>query len=147
VATSGDNTPPYKITAIKAFLYYDQKGTFSENIIDNPDFNTLWNTVIGEGSAGSPSNATMVVVEITGKAGTYEMSRQIEFIATETDQQGKKTKFKRTCEIGILNENGKYFAAFWLYDTGCIPLKLSARIVGQSQASKMEKKIEFNCGE
>ncbi len=56
-------TPPYKITSIQAKLFYHDKGTFSRNVLAKPDFG-FWNTIIGEGDAEGPSEATLVLVEV-----------------------------------------------------------------------------------
>jgi len=135
--------PPFKITAIKAKLFFENTGTFSEDILTQPDL-ALWNTIIGEGSAGSPSNSTLVLVEVSGQYNPNEAApnRKVEFTATAT----KKIALKRLDDIRI-GKDGKYYAAFWLYDTGCESVKLSARIVGQSQPSAMTKTIPFKCGE
>jgi hypothetical protein len=134
---------PYKITAIKAMLFYDGKGTFSRDVLAKPDF-ALWNTIIGEGDAEGASNSTLVLVEIKGNPSENEASppRKIEFTASASG----RVLLRRTTEIGLF-ENGKYYAAFWLYETGCQPVKLSARIVGQAQPSSMRKTIPFACGE
>jgi hypothetical protein len=135
--------PPFKITAIKAMLFYDGKGTFSDDILTQPDL-ALWNTVIGEGSAGSPSNSTLVLVEVSGQYDPDKatLNRKVAFTATAA----KKVMLQRMADIYI-GKDGKFYAAFWLYDTGCEPIKLSARIVGQSQPSAMTKTIPFKCGE
>lgn len=135
--------PPFKITAIKAMLFYEEKGTFSDDLLTQPDV-ALWNTIIGEGSAGSPSNSTLVMVEVSGKYNPDEAApnRKVEFTATAA----KKILLKKLADIRI-GRDGKYYAAFWLYDTGCDHIKLSARIVGQSQPSSMTKTIPFECGE
>lgn len=135
--------PPYKITALKAMLFYDEKGTFSDDIIAETNL-SLWNTIIGEGSAGSPSNSTLVLVEVSGQYNpdAAAPNRKVELTATAS----KKIILKRLSDIGI-GKSGKYYAAFWLYDTGCEPIRLSTRIVGQSQPSTMTKTIPFKCGE
>jgi hypothetical protein len=137
-------SPPYKITAIKAMLYYEQKGTFSRDMLAKPEM-SLWNTIIGEGEAGSPSSSTRVVVEVTGKAGADAptTARKVELTATASG----KALLKRAVDISLLEEAGKFYAAFWLYDTGCDHIKLSARIVGQTQPSAMTRTIPFECGE
>src|SRR3954471_24957925 len=57
---------PAKITAIRAQLFYDAKGTFSDNILAQKDI-ALWNTIIGEGSSGGASTSTLVTVEVSGR--------------------------------------------------------------------------------
>lgn len=135
--------PPYKITRIKAMLFYDGKGTFSRDVLAKPDF-SFWNTVIGEGDAEGPSNSTLVLVEISGNPSPNEASppRKVEFTAIASG----KVVLKRTSDIGLFKD-GKFYAGFWLYDTGCQPIKISARIIGQAQPSSMSKTIPFKCGE
>lgn len=134
--------PPYRIAAMRASLFYSDTGTFSENILDNPHF-TLWNTIIGEGSARGPSEATLVVVEIAGAPGAHAEGRTLQFIATSRDT----TMVRRRSPIGILSAKGRYFAGFWLHGTGCRRITLSATITGQSPVSRMTKVIPFACGE
>lgn len=137
-------TPPYKITAIKAMLFYDGKGTFSRDVLAKPDF-TFWNTIIGEGDAEGPSNSTLVLIEVTGKPSPDEPSpsRKVQITAVASS----KVILKRTIDIGLFGESGKFYAAFWLYDTGCQPTKISAHILGQTQPSSVSKTIPFACGE
>ena len=138
------SAPPYKISAIKAMLFYDGKGTFSRDVLAKPDF-TFWNTIIGEGDAEGPSNSTVVLVEVTGKPSPDEPSpsRKVEFTALAS----RKILLKRTTDIGLFGDGGKFYAAFWLYDTGCQPVKITARIIGQVQPSSISKTIPFACGE
>jgi hypothetical protein len=135
------SAPPYKISAIKAMLFYDGKGTFSRDVLAKPDF-TFWNTIIGEGGG---SNSTLVLVEVTGNPSPNEPSpsRKVEFTAVASG----KILLKRTTDINLFGDSGKFYAAFWLYDTGCQPIKITARITGQSQPSSMSKTIPFACGE
>lgn len=143
IAVNTAPAAPYKITRIKAMLFYDGKGTFSPDVLAKPDF-AFWNTIIGEGDAEGASNSTLVLVEISGNPSPNEASprRFVEFSATAAG----KVLLSRRAEIGLF-ENGKYYAAFWLYDTGCQPVKISARITGQAQSSSMTKTIPFACGE
>lgn len=135
--------PPYKITGIKAMLFYDGKGTFSRDVLAKPDF-SFWNTVIGEGDAEGPSNSTLVLVEISENPSRDEASppRKVEFTAIASG----KVVLKRASDIGLFKD-GRFYAGFWLYDTGCQPIKISARIIGQAQPSSMSKTLPFKCGE
>jgi hypothetical protein len=94
--TKGRPAPPYKIAAIKALLFYNGKGTFSRDVLAKPDF-TLWNTIIGEGDAESPSDATLILVEITGSSSPDEPppSREVELTAVASG----KVLLKRTANI------------------------------------------------
>jgi hypothetical protein len=67
-ASSKSQAPSFKITAIKAMLFFEQTATFSKDVLADPNF-VFWNTIIGEGDAGGPSSSTLVLVEVAGKAG------------------------------------------------------------------------------
>ena len=137
-------TPPYKITAIKALLFFEGSATFSADVLGKPDF-AFWNTIIGEGDAGAPSNSTLVLVEVSGRSSGDEVPpvRKVELTATTP----RRPLVKRTVEIGSFGKGGKFHAAFWLYETGCEPVTLVARIIGQTQSSTVTRKIPFACGE
>ena len=57
-----------------------------------------------------------------------------------------KVVLKRASDIGLFRD-GKFYAGFWLYDTGRQPIKISARILGPAQPSSMSKTMPFKCGE
>jgi len=137
-------TPPYKVTAIQAKLFYHDKGTFSRNVLAKPDF-AFWNVIIGAGDAEGYSDSTLVLVEVSGKSSADEAppARKLELTAVAKG----KVLFKRAIAVGLFSDDHKFYAAFWLYDTGCEPLKLRARIVGQTQPSSLSKTIPFECGE
>jgi hypothetical protein len=144
VVASSQLTLAYRITAIKAMLFYDDKGTFSRDVLAKPAF-TFWNTIIGEGDAEGPSNSTLVLVEIAGNPSRNEPLplRKVEFTATSS----RRVVLQRTADIGLFGDDGKFYAAFWLYDTGCQPVRIAARILGQKQASSLKATIPFACGE
>lgn len=134
--------PPYRVTAVRAQLFYSDRGTFSGDILANPR-RSLWNTVIGEGDAGGPSTSTLVVVEVTGTPGSYEPERSVELTATAEG----KVVLRAAQPAAILTQRGKMYAGFWLPDTGCRRIRLSARMRGQTQASEVKREIPFECGE
>lgn len=137
------SVPPYTINSVKAFLHYTHDGTFSENIIDNHDF-TLWNVIIGEGSAKGPSDSTRVDVEILGDHNGQDMFRMVQLIAT--NEEGS-TILNRANDIYIA-QNGRFVTSFWLYNTGTEKVYLTARILGQgSNYAEVKKSIEFAFGE
>lgn len=143
VAKPRAKTAPYKIAAIQAKLFYDSNGTFSRDVLAAPKF-TFWNTVIGEGDAEAPSSATLVVVEVQGEGGTAgDGARKVNLTVTA----GRRVLLNRTNSIGLFTTGGKFYAAFWVYDTGCQPLKLTAKIVGQMPALSKTATVPFACGE
>ncbi|MEO6391317.1 MAG: hypothetical protein ABIP75_05650 [Pyrinomonadaceae bacterium] len=141
-AAAQEITGPFRITGIQAKLYYDGAATFSRDVLAAPEF-SFWNTIIGEGDAEGPSNSTLVLVEVSGTDATMATpTRRIELIAVA----GRRVLLRRAVDIGLFAK-GKYYAAFWLYDTGCQPVKLTARILGQPRRSILVKNIPFKCGE
>ncbi len=148
LAAQAQKVASFKITTIKAMLFYEDKGTFSKDVLADPNF-AFWNAIIGGGSAEGNSSSTLVMVELSGGSEAYQPMRKIEFTATyKTSGPGARpVVVRRTSGIGIFNKEGKFFAAFWLYDTGCEPVKLYARIIGQAQRSWASKTIGFRCGE
>jgi hypothetical protein len=142
VAQSGNAAapPPYRVS-LRAMLFYNDRGTFSPDIIAHPV--DLWNTPAGEGRAGGASNATLVVAVVRGEAGSYVPTRRVELTVTA----GGREIFKRAEETSILNTDGRTYVAFWLYGTGCRRLRLSARILGQAASTPATATIPFACGE
>lgn len=136
----GATPPPYRLS-LRAQLFYTERGTFSPDIIAHPV--DLWNTPAGEGRAGGASNATLVIVVVRGEAGSYVPTRKVELTVTS----GGREVFRRAEEPGILNTEGRTYVAFWLYDTGCRRLRLSARILGQTPSTPVTATIPFACGE
>ncbi len=129
---------PVRITALKAMLFYGQTGTFSPDVFGS-SAPTLQNVRTGEGQA----TATLVVIEITGQPATYAPTRKIAFTATAA----RRALLTKTLELGRLGEDGKFHTAFWLYNTGCTPIMLTARIVGQREDSTVQKTLNFRCGD
>jgi hypothetical protein len=132
-----------KIAAIRAQLYFEGSGKFSDDILVSGE-NTLWNTIIGEGGAGAPSNFTLVTVEVAGK------DVPIGVVKVQITARGYKRKIvgQRTMEVSIYDEATKFHAPLFLYDTGCDEIEVSARLIGKGVTSTTVKKvIPFKCGE
>jgi hypothetical protein len=124
-------------------LFYDATGTFSQDILSQKDL-ALWNTIIGEGSAGAASTSTFVTVEITGRNMPVGATK-VEITATV-----KKNRLfqKRLIAVDIYDERTKFVAPLWLYDTGCEPIKIAARLIGAgAPRTVITKTIPFACGE
>jgi len=139
-AQAGGVPPPYRVS-LRAMLFYNDRATFSPDLIAHPV--ELWNTPIGEGRSGGASNATLVVAVVRGEAGSYVPTRKVELTVTS----GGHELFKRAEETSVLNRDGRTYVAFWLYGTGCRRLRLSARILGQTPSTPVTATIPFACGE
>jgi hypothetical protein len=141
-ARPASSAAPYRISALRAQLFYSDRGTFSRDVLADTAL-ALWNTPIGEGNGGGPSSSTLVVVEVSGAPESYEADRSVELTAMAES----RLLLRRTLPISGLNDRGRGYAGFLVYDTGCTPVRLSARIVGQTPAATRTAIIPFDCGE
>ena len=98
-------------------------------------------------SANAPFGPVLVIVEVTGEleAGS---GKSIVLTAME----GRRTVFRGTfgpgAYQGVSEDGKKFYAPFWIdSNVLCDPLKITARVVGQRQASTMTKTVKFLCGE
>jgi hypothetical protein len=133
---------PYRLSGMKTMLFYEHTGTFSGDLLTQPGI-ALWNTIIGEGDAKEPSHSVLVVVQVSGEAGSSEDARRVELTASE----GSKVILRQAQELGVLSARGRTHVGFWLYDVGCERVRLRARLVGQAQESPRTAEIPFECGE
>lgn len=143
--------PPYRLVSLQAYLFYNDTGTFSPAI---PEDAPLFNTVIGEGWAGHASNAVLVRVTVTGPAGSYAPRRFVRLTVDRGTRTASgafrwgKTVLDRRQPLAVLTRAGRTTAGFWLADTGCVPLRLTARLGGQAAAPpSLVRVLPFGCGE
>jgi hypothetical protein len=150
---SNERVQPLKVTALKAMLFYEDNGTFSPDVaaVDSgPPYvpPSHWNTPV---QYENRSSSVLVIVEITGDA-ELTPERKLEFTATYVpwQRESRPLVIRKVVPINIpvkVGEPDKFNAGFWLYETGCNPVKLTARIVGQRPASMTKRVIRFGCGE
>lgn len=132
--------PPFKINAVKAMLFFEQTGEFSPDVSAQPA-SALRNR---RGGAGERATATLIVVELAGLRNAYAPRRKLSFTATDSR---RAILLRKTTDLGIFSDEGKFYAAFWLYDTGCYPVTLSARLLGQPASPAFKKTLNFSCGD
>jgi hypothetical protein len=128
-----------RIAAIQAKLFYDSTGTFSEDALTGRV--DLWN------SPFDSSYSTLVLVELEGLPGYLEPEVRVQLVARYVpfDREKGAVRVRQVEVIRNGSEDGKAYAAFWLKRTGCHPVRLAARIVGQRR--RVEETIPFGCGE
>jgi hypothetical protein len=86
-------------------------------------------------------------------SGEGNSEGRLEFIARHIPftRSSKEIVVTRVVPVNISIKAGAkpdhHFAGFWLYETGCNPVKLSARILGQRRTATVRKVIKFDCGE
>jgi hypothetical protein len=147
--------PGFTIERIDARLYFHGSGKFSKVLEANAP---LHNTIIGEGAAGEPSVATFVTVVVTGSAPENAMSHVL-LEVTELDQGKRKPVLKQRAPVGFLNDSQKQSqVGFWLYDTGCGNLQISAKLGNErfkeprglhpaEYGKAVTQTLNFRCGE
>jgi hypothetical protein len=146
-------TTPFRITTMKALLFYEDKGTFSADAAEDdqgppyvpPKF---WNTPM---QYENRSTSTLVVIEVSGDPLRNPQAK-LEFTASYVPwtRESRAILVRRLLPISIpikVGEVDKYYAGVWLYKTGCNPVKLTARVIGGGQGSVARKVIKFGCGE
>jgi hypothetical protein len=139
---AANDTPP-KITAIHAQLYYEGTGKFSDDVLAQKDL-SLWNTIIGEGSADGASNYTFVTVEVQGQ----DMPIGAVKIRVEARNQKRKIVAVHTSTVSLYDDKTHFNAPLFLYDTGCDEIEVSAYLLGKGIKKRVVKaKIPFACGE
>ena len=128
------------LSEIEARLFLAHSGGWSEPLTEGQG---LWNTVIGEGGAVEPSTSTLVKVAVVGPPNSFDRNASV-FLAV-TSLKSKATVLRSRQHLGVFSQSGRQYVAFWLPNTGCEPLRLSASISGSSQ--KVARTIPFACGE
>ena len=131
---------PLKLDQIVVRLFHNYDGTLSAPISGKT---ALWNTIIGEGDAGIPSNATLVDVIVRGQPGTFEPNRIVSLMVTKGKDHATFAHFSQA--VGVLSPGGAYHAAFLLLGTGCEELHVSVQLNVTNQ--RLETEIPFKCGE
>lgn len=136
-----------RLVNMQAMLFFENTGKFSPDVFTNQV--NLWNTPIEGASREGASESMLVVVEIRSEGeGWLPRNRKVQLTAryriADRSGHGKPAFFTKTMTINIGSDE-KFFAAFWLYETGCHPVELNARIVGQK--GSLRRKINFGCGE
>jgi hypothetical protein len=135
-------TPIYGVAEIQARLFYSNSGRLSGNIVDNPGF-SLWNVIIGEGSAEGPSDQMLVQVRVVGPPRAVAEEITLRVIA----RTAKRTLLNKRVQVGQINSAGRYYAGFWLDGIGCEPVAISAELAGKGAGPGLERTIPFSCGE
>ncbi|MEJ7569631.1 MAG: hypothetical protein WKF41_15365 [Gaiellaceae bacterium] len=146
---AASSPPPYKLAKLTASLFYAESGRFSPDIPKNAP---LWNTIIGEGWAKENSDATLIRVTVTGARGSYAPARAVKVSVrkgrtTSSGYAWGAVALRRSQPLGVFSGTGKTVVAAWLYDTGCVPLQVTATLVGQTPSPPLVRVIPFACGE
>jgi hypothetical protein len=135
-----------RLAGMRAMLFYETNGKFSPDIFTNQV--NLWNTVIEGTSREGASESMLVILEVAGDLDLVPEGKTVELTARyrieNKSGRGIPAFFRKSMRINLGTDH-KFFAGFWLYQTGCHPVELTARILGQKE--RIHKTINLRCGE
>jgi hypothetical protein len=129
-----------EIESVNARLFLGHTGSLSAPLTAK---DALWNTIVGEGNAREPSQSTLIDVMVKGAPGEFDPNWMIDLVVTNSRTGVVLSKLAQ--RAGVLSVNGEFHVAFWLAETGCVPLHIMATIRKTSQSK--ETNVGFACGE
>ena len=143
---SAANTSGPRIVGIEARLFFPQSATFSPDVLHQKGNGTivLYDVVAG-GALNEPSTSTLVLVRIEGSPAAFVAQPRVQL--TVTTAASGRVVLQRTAPIDILDGHGRTTVPYWLYDTGCEPLTLTARLIDAKVSPPLTEHLEFHCGE
>lgn len=130
---------------MRAFLTHNKTGELSPDVLDAQG--GLRNSIVGPNA----SDAMLVVVELSGQPGAAyngtggKPRYKLRLVAREGKQ--RVVVHDRTVPIPVLNDRGRVYVSFLVRQDGCLPIRLSASIVGLRGAKTLERSQTFSCGE
>ena len=128
------------VEAIEARLFFAHSGSFSEPLSENQ---ALWNAIIGESGLTEPSTSTLVKVLVVGPPKAFNKNAQVILQVDVLSRHA--TRSRQSKHLGVFGESGRQYVAFWLPNTGCESLRLSANLSGSKKA--IVRMLPFACGE
>lgn len=130
-------TQALEIKSIQVKLFMMREGTFGEDLVATDQARIVWNIGVN-----AISETFLVIVEVTGPAEHREPLPTL--VLTAETIRGV---FQRQTARILTVVDGKYYAAFLVPMTGCVPIKIVARIPRQRKPSTRSQLINFQCGE
>ena len=138
-AATAQAPAPIKLERIRVQLVYETTGSLSQDITPPADF-SLWNTVIGEGSALEPASDILVGVELST---TDEQANATTPLKVVVRGEGGKVLATRTFDAVFL-DNQRAVRSLLVPDATCAgPVVIEASFGSQ----KLRTPIDFACGE
>lgn len=147
----------YKVTGISAYLYYDSTGKFDTRDLMQVKSGELYNTTIGEGMAAAPSNATLLMIDLSGPSFAIKDVGRLSIKAETLRDAGKgpvKTViYQQSVDVAnfFQDKATKIRIPFLMYETGSGPVTITATLQGGKDAkgmvSVLSKTIPFTGGE
>jgi hypothetical protein len=140
------------LVRFKAFLFNRDTGTFSADVLDKSKPVSLGNVVASQFA----SDSTFVSLEVRAPARSIIPSgTRIRFKAVDSDEKRAspqhtprpKVLLDRIVRTSIVEKGASTFVGFWLPDTGCSPIALSAEWADMKALPKLADTLFFVCYE
>ena len=128
-----------QIDRIRVHFLYETTGALSEDVMPPSQF-SIWNTIIGEGSAREPASDVMVAVVL--KSAQDEVNLDKPLLVTVRGDKGKVLA-KRSFE-GLFLKHGKVVRFVMVPEAACAGgITIDATLGTQKKTAK----IDMACGE
>lgn len=124
-------------------LFLQDEGVLSQPIGELPDAPVLWNVIIGSEKGSRPSSSSMVIVKVAGPAGSYNTRVSVFLSVTAKGRTVSHRTYQK--KLGVFNDQGVQYVAFWLAETGCEELELISRV--SQPGPSVVANVPFACGE
>ncbi len=133
-----------KIIGMRVHLFQDKSGSWSDDILLSKD-RGAWNSIAGEHSA----NAALVIVEVSAPSrGNYFHVRPTYTVHLVARERGRAAPLlDRSQAVPPLNEDGKAYVPFLLYQGGCASVRIDVTIVGPRRTTPVQELLALACGE
>jgi hypothetical protein len=144
-SAAAQTRPQPAFAGMRAFLTRNKTGELSANVLD-PAFDGLRNTIAGPNAA----DAMLVVVELSGPPNTaFTGAAAPKYTVRLIAREGKRESrvFDRTVPLPVLGNGGRAFVSFLVRQDGCVPVRLTASLVGPRTVKPLERVVNFTCGE
>lgn len=126
----------------QAFLLNGATGRLSTDVLAGST--QLGNVVSGEFS----STSTLVVVKVAlGADAPLPQQARVRLLATVTGKKPGRPLLDSTAKLGAIGSDGSAYVGFWLADTGCKPISLTATLIGARSTGSGTAVLPFACYE
>ena len=130
-----------RIAEIRAYLWLERSGKLSGNLVGSKE--PLFNTIIGEGSAGEPANNLLVEIVIAGDRNSAPKHASAIVNLTQAGKGGQKSVTKKGLGGFLFGDSGMVHKSIFLENATCSALEIEVKV---GKAAKSAK-LDFQCGE
>ena len=141
LASAAASAADVRIAEIRAYLWLERSGKLSANLVGSKE--ALFNTVVGEGSAGEPASNVLVEIVLAGDKNSAPKYASAIVNLTQSGKGGQKSVTKKGLGGFLFGESGTVHKALFLENATCAPLEIEVK-VGKAVKSA---KLDFQCGE